>query len=268
MSTDYYKFIFQESPLGILLADTQGYILELNKQLIKTIGVASESLAKEINLLTSPLFIELGISELVKDCIEGKKLVKEVTYNSRQGKCIVLRASLTPLYKKSSVCYIIISLEDITECDKLKTDVYKKNQILQHVINNIPYQVWMKDTLGKYVFINKQYEELVDLKSQDVIGKTDREVYGSNFPDLIQSIEDHDKLSLDGPICYDEIIKLSPNQSLYLRKIKTPIFDKRGQLLGVVGVASDQTQEFYKRELIQEYIDKIKELMRSNQFIR
>lgn len=178
------------------------------------------------------------------------------------------RLSLIPIYEESKVCYVIMSLEDITEYDKLKTDVYKKNQILQHIINNIPYQVWMKDTLGKYLFINKQYEELVDLKSQDIIGKTDREIYGSDLPDLIQSIEDYDKLSLDGPICYDEVIKLNSGQSLYLRKVKTPVFDKRGQLLGVVGVASNQTQEFEKRELIQNYINKIKELMETNQFIK
>lgn len=90
MHLDRYKFIFQESPIGILLADTQGHILELNKQLVSIIGSPSELSAKEINLLTSPSLISSGISDLVKSCITGKKLTKEVIYNSKWGKCVDL----------------------------------------------------------------------------------------------------------------------------------------------------------------------------------
>lgn len=47
---------------------------------------------------------------------------------------------------------------------------------LEELLDNLPYEVWMKDKDGKHIYINKLGAESVGLSKEDIIGKTDYEI--------------------------------------------------------------------------------------------
>ena len=57
-----YRLLFDSAPVGILLVDTQGKILEVNPAALQILGSPSAEATKEINLLTFQPLIEAGIS--------------------------------------------------------------------------------------------------------------------------------------------------------------------------------------------------------------
>ncbi|MGN0143915.1 MAG: histidine kinase dimerization/phospho-acceptor domain-containing protein, partial [Clostridium sp.] len=44
---------------------------------------------------------------------------------------------------------------------------------LEELLDNIPYEVWIKDKEGRHKYINKTSAERMNLKKEDIIGKTD-----------------------------------------------------------------------------------------------
>ena len=47
---------------------------------------------------------------------------------------------------------------------------------LEELLDNLPYEIWMKDKEGKHIYINKLGAENVGLSKEDIIGKTDYEI--------------------------------------------------------------------------------------------
>lgn len=47
---------------------------------------------------------------------------------------------------------------------------------LEELLDNLPYEIWMKDKEGKHIYINKLGAENVGLSKEDIIGKTDHEI--------------------------------------------------------------------------------------------
>lgn len=54
---------------------------------------------------------------------------------------------------------------------------------LEELLDNLPYEVWMKDKEGKHIYINKLGAESVGLSKEDIIGKTDHEIRPSFVAD-------------------------------------------------------------------------------------
>ncbi|MGN0145189.1 MAG: ATP-binding protein [Clostridium sp.] len=47
---------------------------------------------------------------------------------------------------------------------------------LEDILDKMPYQIWLKDSEGKHIYINKLGAEKLSLSKEDIIGKTDYEL--------------------------------------------------------------------------------------------
>lgn len=101
-----------------------------------------------------------------------------------------------------------------------------------------------------------------------MIGKTDSELLKHLYPDMVEDINKRDLMALDGPICYDEPVTIPGDKTYWFRKSKTPVYDSQNKVIGTVGISIDQTPEVEQKQLIKNHIDKLKELLESNQYIK
>lgn len=65
---------------------------------------------------------------------------------------------------------------------------------LEYILDKLPYQVWLKDKKGKYIYINKLGAEKVGLSKQEIIGKTDYEIRDY---DIAKKCDETDKTLID-----------------------------------------------------------------------
>jgi PAS domain S-box-containing protein len=119
----------------------------------------------------------------------------------------------------------------------------RQSQHLRALMDAIQDPVWLKDTHGAYLFCNKRFESLYGLREADLVGKTDRELAGGYQVDAFRDI---DLLELaEGCSRTEELCLHFPNDNYrgLFETTRTLVRDVDGQLIGVLGVAHDITQQ-------------------------
>ncbi|WP_373599722.1 sensor domain-containing diguanylate cyclase/phosphohydrolase [Paraclostridium bifermentans] len=126
------------------------------------------------------------------------------------------------------------------------------NKLLEILLDNVPYSMWLRSIDGRFLFVNKYYADSLNLDKADVIGKTLQELYPkdlaieyeSNYEEVLQ--ENKAKL-FSG---YQDDIFLE----CYLAPIKV---DENIEFF--IGILQDQTE----RKKYEEEITKQKELLQT-----
>ncbi|MFO6424464.1 response regulator [Motilimonas sp. KMU-193] len=108
------------------------------------------------------------------------------------------------------------------------------------ILNNASALFYLKDTNNKFVFVNRSFERLFGVKSQDVIGKTAEEVF-SDAAKRLFFIGDKAILSQTQG---DELeVELDNNgQRMTFLRSRFALFDEVNTVSGVCGTASDITE--------------------------
>ncbi len=133
-----YQLLMENAPLGILMMDPQGNILDVNPALLKILGSPSAEATKKINFLTFPPLLETGITEDFKRCVETKETVySERFYTSKYGKSAYWRLFFTPaLNAKGQIDFVQVIAEDITKRVEAEEGIRQRNRELD-LINRV-----------------------------------------------------------------------------------------------------------------------------------
>ncbi len=124
--------------------------------------------------------------------------------------------------------------------------------LMSNICDNLGAYIFAKDMQGKYIYANDKVEALFGCSKDDIVGKDD-----SVFFDLSmsQQIIENDRKVLSGKqqIASEEtnFVRHTSEQRVY-RIIKTPLFDRHKNIIGLVGIAHDITEEKRLREQVEE----------------
>ncbi len=116
-SEERYRSMVDNAPLGILTANREGWIIDVNPNLLRILGSPSAEATKAINLLAFPPLCAAGFSADFKKCMdESRLIIGEYPYTSKWGKSIYIRAHYVPILDGAgAVVGVMGMLEDITE---------------------------------------------------------------------------------------------------------------------------------------------------------
>jgi PAS domain S-box-containing protein/putative nucleotidyltransferase with HDIG domain len=128
-----YRLLFENAPLGILLANPQGEIVDVNPTTLHILGSPSVEATKAINILTFPPLIQMGFAADIQRCIEtGQSIVAEHPYTSKWGKSIFIQYYVTPILDEARrVILVQVMFEDITERKQAEGQIRNLNRMLQ-----------------------------------------------------------------------------------------------------------------------------------------
>jgi PAS domain S-box-containing protein len=116
-SQERYRLLHEYAPVGILLVNRSGQILEVNSAALQILGSPSAEATMKLNLLTFPLLIEAGISAAFQRCVEsGQTVFGEYPYITNWGKSIHMQLRFVPIFDDhGQVDMVHHIIEDITE---------------------------------------------------------------------------------------------------------------------------------------------------------
>ena len=119
------------------------------------------------------------------------------------------------------------------------------------VFNNVPAVIYMKDRDGKYSLINRKYETLFNVKSDNVIGKTDFDIHDKA---LANSFSENDKkiLTKKHPVEFEEKARQADGLLHTYHSIKFPLIDENGEPYAVCGISTDITDSKQKDVAVSE----------------
>ena len=135
------------------------------------------------------------------------------------------------------------SLKQTVAEQKLTENRLVESQARQHtLVRAIPDLVWLKDADGVYLSCNPRFEQFFGAFEKDIVGKTDYDFVSKELADYFR---ENDKRAMEkgGPSVNEEWITFADDgHRELLETTKTPMFDARGRLIGVLGIGHDITE--------------------------
>ncbi len=127
-----------------------------------------------------------------------------------------------------------------------------QNSYYQTLIHAIPDLVWVKDLNGVYLSCNPAFERFFGALEEEIVGKTDYDFVSRELADFFRH---HDQLAVAAAksTTNEEWLTFADDgyRGLF-ETAKTPIYNDQHELIGVMGVARDISQNYQQRQDILE----------------
>ncbi|MCD6516571.1 MAG: PAS domain-containing protein [Candidatus Aminicenantes bacterium] len=123
---------------------------------------------------------------------------------------------------------------------ELEKKLQKFEQSFNTLLDAIPDMVYLKDKNLKNRIVNKAFADFVGLKKEDIIGKKDEEFFDPDLAEQCRS-SDEEVLKKRTLVSVDEESDDKAGEAVYFNTLKSPIFDDKGNINGLVGISRDLT---------------------------
>jgi PAS domain S-box-containing protein len=131
---------------------------------------------------------------------------------------------------------------------------------LDAILDNSTAPMWLKDRKGRYIFINRRFEEVFNLKREAVVGKTDHDIFPRYLADGFRAndkrvLRDRRVLELE------ELVEQGDKDDLTFMTVKFPLIDESGEAYGVCGISTDITKRKRAEQDLKESKDRIGQII-------
>jgi len=132
------------------------------------------------------------------------------------------------------------SLRDVTDRKQAEDALRRNEQLLQHVADITTAIIYVKDTDGRFLFINRRFEQLFHLTTEQIIGHTNHEIFPREVADVFRA-NDLQVLEWNRTVEYEEQAPSEDKLHTYL-SIKFPLCDRTGKPYATCGISTDITE--------------------------
>jgi PAS domain S-box-containing protein len=132
------------------------------------------------------------------------------------------------------------SNREITAEKRAEESLREREGLLQSIVNNTSSVVFVKDLEGRYLLINSQYERLFHVSRQDIVGKTDHDVFPQEAAEAFRKA-DLEVLKANRLLEVEELVPHDDGMHTYI-SLKFPLYDAEGKPYAVCGLATDITE--------------------------
>jgi len=134
----------------------------------------------------------------------------------------------------------LVSFRDVTKRREKEERDRSNELILRSVLDHSSTVIFIKDLDGKYLLINKRYEELFGITNEEIAGKTDFDVFPAEAAEQFQA-KDRKAVAAGGPIEEEELVPHEDGVHTYI-SVKFPMYGTDGTLFATCGIATDITE--------------------------
>jgi len=114
--------------------------------------------------------------------------------------------------------------------------------LLKGILNASPDLIFAKDTSFKYIACNNAFGELIKRAPDEILGFTDTELFNDSEQAKRVRVADSKLLTTQQIIRMEEWATYPDGRKVLLDTLKSPFYDKQGNLIGLLGVCRDITE--------------------------
>ncbi|MBL6945129.1 MAG: PAS domain-containing protein [Rhodospirillales bacterium] len=124
-----------------------------------------------------------------------------------------------------------------------------KSFILNAIIEGTNDAVFVKDTDGRFIHVNRMTARYFASEPEDIVGKSDEELFP---PEIAAETLARDRLVMEtGEVCDVEEVVHFQGEERAVQTYKTPYRDGNGGIIGVIGIARDISDRKRHQELLE-----------------
>ncbi len=255
-----YRSLYHHTPAMLHSIDKDGNLVSVSNYWSDALGYTREEvIGKKLTDYLSPVSRKYA-EETIIPAFFKKGFIKDVPYQFvKKDKAIieVLLSAITDRDEQRQTFRSLAVSIDVTERNKaeralqdakealssyskdLESQVRKRTREISGILQYTPAVVYIKDADGKYTMVNSKFEELFGIRSSEVRGKTDQDFLAPEIAEQFFKNDDR-VLREKQSIQVEESIAIDDDAHTYL-STKFPIYDGKGRVTGVCGIATDIT---------------------------
>jgi len=182
-------------------------------------------------------------------CVEQQATIEYEETLEFPGGTSYWRTKLTPITENGRVTGIIGVARDITEQKEQEEKLRRADRRFETVLNTMSAVVFLKNTDGEYLLMNRAGRELFDFDDENIVGQTDDDLFP---PDVAEAARSDDQRVLeDGEaIEIEETVPTNAGDTARLTR-KSPVYDDDGEITAICGVSTDITEQKRREQELQ-----------------
>ncbi len=227
---------------GVYALDSRGLLTFMNPAAERMLGwEEAELLGKDVHEVIH------GASGPAEDCPLLSVLHSGVTYRNdddsfmaRDGRTFPVSYTSSPILTDGRVAGAVVAFRDITESKQAEEALEESEERLRAVLDNSTAVIYLKDPEGRYRLVNHRFEELFHVSREQVVGKTDHDI----FPEEVaNAFTENDRKVLESgmPLELEEVAPQDDGLHTYI-SVKVPLKNAAGQPYAVCGISTDITR--------------------------
>lgn len=242
--------IISTRPDGIIQTFNAGALRELGYESDDVIDKVTPALIHdpgEVGRRAAELSAELGhevtadFEAFVAKARFGQADENEWTYIRRDGTRFPVMLSVTALRDEQGQITGFLGVgRNITERKLAEAAKLAAEERMQTILDNSPAVAFMKDLDGRYIVINRRFEQLFHISRRDITGKKDDEVFPVDFARAFAA-NDRQVAEAGEARLFEEEAPHDEGPHSYIT-VKFPLKNAEGKSYAVCGLATDITE--------------------------
>src|ERR1700676_1398468 len=129
---------------------------------------------------------------------------------------------------------------EIAQRKQAEDALRKRERLIHAILDNSPALIFLKDREGRYLLINKEFEETFGVTQEEIRGKKDEQVFPAEHATAFRA-NDLRVIQTGVPAEFEEVALQDdgPHKSLVH---KFPLLDAEGKIYAIGGIATDITE--------------------------
>ncbi|MBN1629766.1 MAG: PAS domain S-box protein [Thermoleophilia bacterium] len=239
-SEEKFAKAFQTSPYALAITRLEdGVFLEVNDTFTEMTGYAREDL-----LGSSTVGLGLWGREedraLITSTLRAGKTIsrREFPFRDSHGKMSTGLFSAQVIDLSQGPC-IISSVDNITDRKRAEQELQRSRRLLSDVIEHAGALISLKDLDGRYELVNRKWEEVLGVRREDCIGKTDHDLFPGPVAEELRA-NDLRAMQSQGELETEEALEDESGKRFFIA-IRFPVYEDDGSVHGVCAMVTEIT---------------------------
>ena len=241
-SQERFSCAFHDAAIGMALGTLEGKWLMVNPALCSLVGYTEQELmAITYQDITHPDDLEADLA-LFRKMLGGeiRTYQMEKRYLHKQGYVVWILLTVSMVHDSAGQpLYCIGQMQDITERKRIQDALTESQMLFQAIMDNSPNLIFLKDREGRYMLVNRQFENIFHLNGQSIVGKTDQELFCAEQAAMFQT-NDRKVFESGVPMEFEEWAHHDDGPHISI-VFKFPLRTAEGEVCGIGGITTDIT---------------------------
>ena len=255
-----FRAVVDHANDAIFVFETDGWtVTDVNETATLLLGMAqAEILSRHISHFFPPEIALRyagaadSVGEDARTQFRNGHLVTTLT--GRDGRRTPVEITVT-LHRFEGLGYAVVVARDVTMRQQMEAELDKSRQLFASFMENAPVIAFIKDLSGQYIFSNPAHCAWLNLKQEEVIGRSDLELMPQDVADMVRE-NDRYVLTEGKPLLImEEVRRLSGGAPRFLQVSKFPLV-QGGVIFALAGIAVDITAQIQSEQALQRSEDR------------